>query len=111
MAKSAGEVEDHNVLPFVAEGRRESRSMWSTPLQCTTSASLAAMLEKEQALCYQRRPPNQNVPLAEYSRDRWSLVEWCNKVVSSLDDFRAPTELVQVVSELAMPWRAAHQGA
>ena len=65
------------------------------------------MLEKEQARCYERRPPNQNVPLAEYSRDRGLLVGWCNKVVSSLDDFRAPAELVQVVSKLATSWQAA----
>ena len=71
------------------------------------------MLEKEQACCYQRHPPNQKVPLAEYSRDRRLLVKWCNNVVRSLGNFRAPAELVQVVSGLAMSWpgwRIAHQG-
>ena len=46
----------------------------------TTSAALAAMLEKEQS-SYRRCRPNPNIPLAEYSYDRSLLVDWCRTVV------------------------------
>jgi len=62
----------------------------------TTSAALAAMLEKEQS-SYRRCRPNPNIPLAEYSYDRSLLVDWCRTVVSR-SNFRSPEELVQRVS-------------
>lgn len=68
----------------------------SPSIQCNTSASLAAMLEKEMS-CYRRCPPNKVVPLPEYIQHRRLLIEWCNIVVD-LGNFRAPNELVQVVS-------------
>ena len=74
--------------------------MWTSSgvktLQCSTSATLAAMLEKEMSY-YRRYPPNKVVPLAEYIQHRRMLVEWCNTIVDR-GSFRAPNELVQVVS-------------
>lgn len=71
----------------------------SPSIQCNTSASLAAMLEKEMS-CYRRCPPNKVVPLPEYIQHRRLLIEWCNIVVD-LGNFRAPNELVQVAMALA----------
>ena len=74
--------------------------MWtSSGGTSSTSASLAAMLEKEMS-CYRRYPPNKVVPLAEYILHRRVLVEWCNTIVDQ-GNFRAPNELVQVVSGFA----------
>lgn len=78
--------------------------MWTSPgattLQCNTSASLAAMLEKEEMFCYRRHSPNKVVPLAEYIEDRRVLIVWCNTIVDQ-GNFRSPNELVQVVSGFA----------
>ena len=78
--------------------------MWTssgaTTLQCNTSASLAAMLEKEEMSFYRRYPPNKVVPLAEYIEDRRMLIEWCNTIIDQ-GNFRSPNERVQVVSGFA----------
>jgi len=57
------------------------------------------MLEKEMS-CYRRYPPNEVVPLAEYIEDRRVLIEWCNTIIDH-GNFRAPNEIVQVVSGIA----------
>ena len=57
------------------------------------------MLEKEMS-CYRRYPPNKVVPLAQYIEHRRMLVEWCNTITDQ-GNFRAPNELVQVVSGFA----------
>ena len=75
------------------------KSSGATTLQCNTSASLAAMLEKEMSF-YRRYPPNKVVPLAEYIEDRRVLIVWCNTIVDQ-GNFRSPNELVQVVSGFA----------
>ena len=84
-------------------GHRNRSSMWTssgvTTPQCNTSASLAAMLEKEMS-CYRRYPPNEVVPLAQYIEHRRMLVEWCNTITDQ-GNFRASNELVQVVSGFA----------
>ena len=72
------------------------KSSGATTLQCNTSASLAVMLEKEMS-CYRRYPPNKVVPLAEYIEHRMMLIEWCNTIIDQ-GSFRAPNEIVQVVS-------------
>ena len=56
------------------------------------------MLEKEMS-CYRRCPPNNVVPLDEYIQHRRMLIEWCNTIIDQ-GNFRAPDELIQVVSGL-----------
>lgn len=53
-----------------------SQSPW-----CTTSAALAAMLERERN-SYRKCPPNPSVPLEEYAVDRRLMISWCRRLVS-----------------------------
>ena len=63
---------------------------------CTTSAALAAMLERERT-SYRKSPPVCSVPLEEYAVDRRLMISWCRRLVAEcgFDD-----EIVHTVSPL-----------
>ena len=63
---------------------------------CTTSAALAAMLERERT-SYRKSPPVCSVPLEEYAVDRRLMISWCRRLVAEcgFDD-----EIVHTVSLL-----------
>ena len=90
------------VLPTIGSMSMPAAAAAAPTSSHCVASSLASMLEKEQSI-YRRCPPNPNVPLAEYSKDRSLLVSWCQKLVYKKGDFRSPDELVQTVSASRSP--------